>query len=142
MNKIDVVLNLENLVATRDQLAKALDEARNQMARLKSSVSTMEERLQLVSRLIEVEERTEAELAPPALGERFEWSAPPNTQTVRSFDDQLETEVERILESAGRPLHISEIRSELIQNGVPIPGRGDDARKPLKSSDTSAALAK
>lgn len=127
MTNYDTVLSMENLVAMRNQLAAALEIARSELARLKASVSTMEERLQLVSRLIEVEERIESEDARPTLGQRLDWVEPQLASTSRSPNDELETEVEGILEIAGKPLHISEIRSELLQRGVAIPGRGDDA---------------
>ena len=39
----------------------------------------------------------------------------------------LEATVEGILRSAGRPIHISDIRSSLLEKGIPIPGRGDEA---------------
>ena len=48
-----------------------------------------------------------------------------DTTTVRGHD--LEGAVEAILEEAGSPLHVSDIRLRLIENGVQIPGRGDDA---------------
>ena len=127
MSDFETVFSVDNLVATRDQLTKILEESRDEMARLRASVSVIEERLQLVSRLIEVEERVESEEAPRSPGQRFEWAAPPQVSSPRGSDDQLETEVERILEVAARPMHIGEIRSELIQKGFPIPGRGDDA---------------
>lgn len=127
MKDIETVLNIGNLVATRDQLASGLDDARVEMNRLKAAISIMEERLQLVSRLIEVEERSEPEDHTSSSGQRFEWVESQLASSSRSSEDQIETEVEGILEAAGNPLHISEIRSELIQKGVPIPGRGDDA---------------
>lgn len=125
MNQFDTVFTLKNLIATRDQLADSVEEARTEMARLKLKISTMEERLQLVSRLIEVETRVESDddVSTPrrSLTSDLELSSP------RSQEDELEVEVERILEASGKPLHISEIRSELLKNGVSIPGRGDDA---------------
>jgi hypothetical protein len=126
MTDFSSVLSLESLVAIRDQLAVGIEEARAEMARLKANVSIMEERLQLVSRLIEVETRVESEDAGPMSGERSE-ANPEAAAPPRSPDDELETEVEGILEAAGKPMHISEIRSELLLRGFPIPGRGDDA---------------
>ncbi len=46
---------------------------------------------------------------------------------VASNGMELEDAVALILEESGIPLHIGIIRERLIQNGVPIPGRGDDA---------------
>lgn len=39
----------------------------------------------------------------------------------------VEKRIQQILESAGEPMHIGSIRSELIARGVPLPGRGDEA---------------
>jgi hypothetical protein len=40
---------------------------------------------------------------------------------------RLEDQVARVLQGAGAPLHISKIRQALIDAGVPLPGRGDEA---------------
>jgi hypothetical protein len=46
---------------------------------------------------------------------------------ARTGTSDLEDAVEEILHAAGAPLHISDIRERLMEQGVPIPGRGDDA---------------
>lgn len=35
--------------------------------------------------------------------------------------------LEDLLRSVPRPLHVSELRAELVRRGIPIPGRGDEA---------------
>lgn len=127
MTDFETILSKETLVAIRDQLAAGLEQARAEMARVKVSISAMEERLQLVSRLIEVESRLEPGEAPTSPGQRVALAEPQLTSSPRNPDDELESEVERILEASEKPMHISEIRSELVLRGVPIPGRGDDA---------------
>lgn len=39
----------------------------------------------------------------------------------------VEAEIEQILEAAGQPQHITSIRQKLIEQGTPLPGRGDEA---------------
>jgi hypothetical protein len=46
---------------------------------------------------------------------------------ARTATSDLEDAVEELLRAAGEPLHISKIRETLVAQGVPIPGRGDDA---------------
>jgi hypothetical protein len=40
---------------------------------------------------------------------------------------ELQEVVREILEEYGKPMHISDIRSALLDRGVPIPGKGTDA---------------
>ena len=96
---------------------------------LTRQLALTEERLNLVNRLLELdcsqmstavgEDPTAA--TPAAAGEpapEEEMSAPPAT---------LEVGVEKILAAAGEPMHISKIRAQLINDGIPIPGKGEDA---------------
>jgi hypothetical protein len=39
----------------------------------------------------------------------------------------IEDHVASLLEAEGAPLHITDIRNTLIERGVPLPGRGDEA---------------
>ena len=39
----------------------------------------------------------------------------------------VEDHVEQMLRSANEPVHISKIRQALVDAGVPLPGRGDEA---------------
>lgn len=49
-----------------------------------------------------------------------EMQAPP------ALDDLLDA-CERLVRSAGKPLHIGELHAALLKEGVPIPGRGTEA---------------
>src|SRR5262249_36151956 len=40
---------------------------------------------------------------------------------------EVEGHIEAILEKAGEPVHIGSIRQQLIERGIPLPGRGDEA---------------
>jgi hypothetical protein len=41
--------------------------------------------------------------------------------------EEVEDHIQQLLHSAGIPMHIGEIRQKLIERGVPLPGRGDEA---------------
>ena len=40
---------------------------------------------------------------------------------------EIEDRIEEVLQSNGKPMHITDIRATLIRIGVPLPGRGDEA---------------
>jgi HB1, ASXL, restriction endonuclease HTH domain len=117
--------DLPALEAWQGELARRATSLREQVAKIQAELASVEERHALVTKLIEVEvagtseagstERTRA-LAPD------EPDAPPLVPTP-----SVEDSVEQILRSAGRPLHISEIRERLLAEGMSIPGRGDEA---------------
>jgi hypothetical protein len=44
----------------------------------------------------------------------------------RSANDLLD-ECERILREAGGPVHIKDLHSALLQQGIPLPGKGTEA---------------
>lgn len=95
---------------------------------LTKQLGLTEERLNLVNRLLELDCSQTSVVgegptatASAAAGEpapEEETSAPPAT---------LEVGVEKILAAAGEPMHISRIRAQLINDGIPIPGKGEDA---------------
>ena len=126
VTNFEAVLSTEHLVAIREQLILSVEESRTELARLKAKISVMEERLQLVSRLIEVDARAEADPVDNDPSNQV-ITDPGAPKTFVGSEDDLETEVEQILETNGKPMHIADIRSELLSRGFPIPGRGDDA---------------
>jgi hypothetical protein len=93
-----------------------------------------EERRNLVNRLLELggvhepngargaQQRATPVPPPVPKGESGASRTNPASKTT-----DLEAAVETILTEAGTPLHISTIRERLIERGVAIPGRGDDA---------------
>lgn len=108
-------------------LAGEVEELRAEIRSKQMHLAQVEEKLALVTKLIEVEKRppngTSARNSAPAPAMRAvssEVSQHPNTS-------DLEDAVEVLLRAAGMPLHISSIREALLAQGVPIPGRGDDA---------------
>lgn len=41
--------------------------------------------------------------------------------------NDVEDHIQELLHASGNPMHIGEIRQTLIERGVPLPGRGDEA---------------
>jgi hypothetical protein len=119
--------DLTNLSAWRDALSGQAETLRHEIRAKQTDLAQVEERLSLVTKLIEVETRSNDN------GSHGDPGAPamePSTEThfqSRTTSTDLEQAVEDILRAAGEPLHISQIRSALSDKHVPIPGRGDDA---------------
>jgi hypothetical protein len=108
----------------RAALVRQAEELRGEIRTKQSDLARVEERLALVTKLIEMETRAQAgALASDGEGTP---TGPPGPITSPARLD-LEDAVEEILRAAGAPLHISNIRERLVAQGVPIPGRGDDA---------------
>ena len=110
-----------------DALTSEAEAIRRDIAAKRQILERIDERLSLAMQLVELERATD----PPdgteanATGRKAPLAQP---EPSRHADgSNLEDEVESILADAGSPLHISRIRELLIERGVPIPGRGDDA---------------
>jgi hypothetical protein len=122
--------DLKNLFAWQAALNRQAEDLRSDIRTKQADLANVEERLSLVTKLIDVETRAESGAAEPN-GE-MKVTAPasrtPSDEPARAVPTtDLEQAVEEILRAAGAPLHISEIRATLIEQQVPIPGRGDDA---------------
>lgn len=76
------------------------------------------ERLELIRRLMKLHETADSV-------ESGEAQEAVLKSSVGATD--LEGEVERLLEQTGEPMHISVVRQALLDRGVPLPGRGDEA---------------
>jgi hypothetical protein len=116
--------DLDGLSAWRAALVRQAEELRGEIRTKKTDLAQVEERLTLVTKLIEME--TAGAAAPDGEGAP---TGPPGPIAVpaRTATSDLEDAVEEILRAAGAPLHISNIRETLVAQGIPIPGRGDDA---------------
>jgi hypothetical protein len=117
--------NLEGLTTWRAALVRQCDELRAEIRAKQVDLAQTEERLNLVTKLIEVE--TRGEVDPPGSTEVNASTASTSAPATHLLTLDLEQSVEAILRAAGKPLHISEIRETLVTRGIPIPGRGDDA---------------
>jgi hypothetical protein len=116
----------------RDQLQDWASATEKEIAEIQACVAPLELRLQaakesldLIRRLIRL---TEGVLSTPS--DRGGQNTPspndsPSAHSARKED--LEVHLEQILHEAGKPMHISAIRQELVNRAVPLPGRGDEA---------------
>jgi len=121
--------DIENLSAWQAALTRQAEDLRSDIHTKQSDLARVEERLSLVTKLIDVETRAEGGAAEPSkMNVAALMSRTPSDEPARAgVTTDLEQAVEEILRAAGVPLHISEIRATLIEQQVPIPGRGDDA---------------
>ncbi len=119
---------LENLSAWEAALAREAEDLRTEIRTKQADLAKVEERLTLVTKLIEVETRVPGVSPEPngEVGTPEPWT-PADVPAGAAVTTDLEQAVEEILRAAGEPLHISDIRATLIERQVPIPGRGDDA---------------
>jgi hypothetical protein len=119
--------DLDSLSAWQTALTRQAEDLRREISTKQADLATTEERLSLVTKLIDVETRARG-----GSPERSDKMGTPERRTPdmparTAVTADLEQAVEEILRAAGAPLHISEIRTTLINQEVPIPGRGDDA---------------
>jgi hypothetical protein len=89
---------------------------------LRTQLDAARERLDLVRRLIHLHDPPVVDTPPMT---NVGPSSPTSPRAVGGSN--LEEDVETLLAGAGEPMHIRDIREALVQQGVPLPGRGDEA---------------
>jgi hypothetical protein len=97
---------------------------RAEFQRCQAALADAEERRALVRRLLELDKGA------PANGNAADRDPEVDSTHHRigtTANSELEEAVADILGEAGGPLHVSDIRTRLIDAGVRIPGKGDDA---------------
>jgi len=109
-----------------DALKTWAKEIEREIAEIASSILPLQQRLEasrekldLVRRLIHL---SAPGAALPPKDANVVLSAPQAPTTLG-----VENHIEEVLRSNGKPMHIRDIRASLIQMGVPLPGRGDEA---------------
>ncbi len=118
--------DINGLSAWQAALVAQADELRNEVRANQVALAQVEERLALVTKLIEVETRT-TRGGSPVPGNKHPGGDSDSSAAPPASSVDLEATAEDILRSAGSPLHISAIREALIARGVALPGRGDEA---------------
>jgi hypothetical protein len=111
--------SVEVLQAWTEDIEREIADLTSDILPLQQRLDAAREKLDLVRRLIHLS-------APSAT------SLPRNADTVPPSPQVpvlpgIEDRIEDILSSSGKPMHIRELRATLIQMGVPLPGRGDEA---------------
>ncbi len=105
--------NLEELRVWRGQVEESLEGLRRQLAQVQKAIKDSEERLQLLDRLLALERGSDEE-----------------TRTFRTHTAGRATFLDACVElirQKREPVHIRELHSSLLDKGIPIPGRGDQA---------------
>jgi len=111
--------NVETLQAWAETIELEIKEITSEILSLQQRLDAAHEKLDLVRRLIHLS--TSNAVSPS--GNVATTPTPFQTVTLPGIEDHIE----KVLRSRGKPVHISEIRASLIQMGVPLPGRGDEA---------------
>jgi len=111
--------NTEALQVWAESIEREIAEITSNILPLQQQLDAAKEKLDLVRRLIHLS-KPEAASSPKSIN-----AAPPSQQALAL--PVIEDRIEEILRSSGKPMHISELRTSLIQMGVPLPGRGDEA---------------
>jgi len=126
------------LSAWREALQRQADELRAEIQAKHAQLTQIDERLELVRRLVELPEAglSSSPPRPPVDPIEGNPTMEPSRFTADGGYPELETGVIQILRQAGAPLHISEIRRQLLERRVAIPGRGDDANIIVRLSRT------
>ena len=121
---------LEELRAWAGGTEQEISELVGSMAPLQERLEAARERLDLIRRLIGLAERDASGRAGEqhqVEGRRRDANQPEVVLSTPRAGGDVEDHIEGILEAAGEPVHIRDIRQALIERGVPLPGRGDEA---------------
>lgn len=120
MTKADVTTTHDpaSLAAWEKAIEGEIAEIASMMAPLQTKLDAAREKLDLVQRLRHLVVGSRKSDKP---------SNPASNGAATSPSLEVEGHIEAILEKAGEPLHIGSIRQQLIERGVPLPGRGDEA---------------
>ena len=109
----------ESLELWAEQIEKEIAEITASLAPLQDRLAAAREKLDLLNRLIHLSSADRSRSL--HLGRAS--SALPKPPPSPGIEDRIE----EILRSSGSPMHIRDIRNALIQKGVPLPGKGDEA---------------
>ena len=109
----------EILRAWADEIEREIAEIKSSILPLQQRLDAGRERLDLVQRLLHLSSPSAASTHKNAKAV----AATPQPHALPGIEDRME----EILRANAKPMHIRDIRSSLIQMGVPLPGRGDEA---------------
>jgi hypothetical protein len=119
--KRDATAPIGDLQAWARATEAEMADLRRQMLPLEERMAAARERLDLIRRLVGLAERPDSNNAPPRAESR-DGAPTPVPPTAN-----LEAHIEAVLAERGAPMHIGDLREALIDKGVPLPGRGDEA---------------
>lgn len=102
---------------------REIEDIQAQMLPLEQKMTAARERLDLIRRLVGLADGSRHQQAAPSGTSRRAVPAQRRPMPGASVEDH----VEAILAERGEPTHIGVLREALIEQGVPLPGRGDEA---------------
>jgi hypothetical protein len=111
--------DVEALQIWAKNIEREIAEITKGMIPLQQQLDAAKEKLDLVKRLIHLS-------SPNSTSPPINTDATPASQQTPTMPG-IEDRIEEILIANKKPMHISELRNSLIQMGVPLPGRGDEA---------------
>jgi hypothetical protein len=111
---------IEELRRWKAQARAELEADQAGLAAAQQRVDACRERLRLLDRLLAVEN------GPEAVTSSQESSMQTALDLTPPANDLLDA-CEKVVRNAGRPLHIKELHAALLNEGIPIPGRGTEA---------------
>jgi hypothetical protein len=117
---MDEADRLDELRRWRAEAFADFETAQINFAAAHQRLEACRERAQLLDRLLTVEGASDAPTSSPA-------SSIQAAQEVMGTRDDFLDACERLISDAGRPLHIKELRAALLNEGIPVPGRGTEA---------------
>ena len=112
--------NVPTYYENPDSLQAWAKDIEQEIAEITSSIIPLQQRLDAAHEKLDLERRL-IHLTTP--GSSITDSPPHQAPNIPGIEDHIEN----ILLSQGKPMHIREIRTSLIQMGIPLPGRGDEA---------------
>jgi hypothetical protein len=101
---------VDQIAKWRKETEEVLRQYKEELATLQHSILEAEERIKLFDRLLILE------------GHSFNESTI-KSDTPESFLDACIN----VIRENGKPIHITDLHSELLKSGIPIPGKGDQA---------------
>lgn len=119
--KRDAIAPIGDLQAWARATEEEMADLRRQILPMEERMAAARERLDLIRRLVGLAERPDSNNAAP-LAESRDGAPTPLPSTAN-----LEAHIEAVLAERGKPMHIGDLRKALIDKGVPLPGRGDEA---------------
>lgn len=119
---------MKHLEAWSKDIENEIQDIVNAMTPLKEQLSSAQEKLELIHRLMRLAEKDLLghDVSLSLEIETVEQILPlENTQQHKKVN--IESHLKQMLEKSGEPMHIKELRQALISKGIPLPGRGDEA---------------
>lgn len=116
------MVDKETIQLWLDEVIRHIRESQSEIDRLRSEISADKRREAALRALLSAdsaENQPEENSVLPAKEE--------NTSPLNPMKHPIERGALAILKERGQPIHITDLRSELIARGIPIPGKGTDA---------------